>query len=207
VRFAHSFSCLLIGASVLIPSLLPGESAAGQVPDTLQPAPAEERQQDSVPVIAPGGITPRGAFLRSMLIPGWGHAEVGSYVRGGFYFSAQSATVFMLVKTHSRLARATDRLELMESVVRRRLEASGVTDPRALEEALDGDPRVEDLRALKISRSEQRQDWMALGIFLVFLGGADAFVSAHLADFPAAVEIEATPSGALQVGVSVPLSF
>jgi hypothetical protein len=190
-------------------SIVPGEPSSGQVPDTIPPRPSAEIPQDQPPdsVLAPVGITPRGAFLRSILVPGWGHAEVGSYVRGGFYFAAQSATVFMIVKTHSRLARAGDRLELMELVVRRRLEASGTTDPGALETAVGQDPLVEDLRALESSRSEQRQDWMALGIFLVFLGGADAFVSAHLADFPAAVEIVPTPGGGLEIGFSVPVGF
>ncbi len=142
-----------------------------------------------------------------MLLPGWGHAEVEAHVRGAFYFSAQSATLFMLLKSHTRLNLAKERLKLVESVVRQRLQADGVTDPRALEDALDTDPKVENLRALEVSRSDQRQDWIALGIFLVFLSGADAFVSAHLADFPAAVEIETTPAGALQIGLSVPVSF
>lgn len=199
--------CVLFGLVALISTFVPWGDAWGQVPDTLPPTPREGRLQDPIPGPDAGGITPRGAFLRSMVVPGWGHAEVGSYVRGGFYFSAQSTTVFMLLKTQSRLARARDRLDLMETVVRRRLEASGVTDPIALEQAVGEDLRVEDLRALEISRAEQRQDWMALGIFLVFLGGADAFVSAHLADFPAAVDIGPTPAGGLQIGFTVPVGF
>jgi hypothetical protein len=197
----------LVGLMTVTAASVPGSSAWGQVPDTLPPIAGEESLQETVPEPGPAGVTPRGAFLRSMAVPGWGHAEAGSFVRGGFYFSAQSATVFMLLKTQSRLARARDRLDLMEAVVRRRLEASGVTDPGALEEAVGRDPTVEDLRALETSRAEQRQDWMALGIFLLFLGGADAFVSAHLADFPAAVEIEPTPAGGLQVGLTVPIGF
>jgi hypothetical protein len=207
VRVRYPSSCVLLGLVALSCTFVPCGAAWGQVPDTLPPIIEEGRLPDSIPGPDARGITPRGAFLRAMLVPGWGHAEVGSYVRGGFYFSAQSATVFMLLKTQSRLARARDRLDLMENVVRRRLEASGVTDPVDLEEAVGEDPRVEDLRALEISRAEQRQDWMALGIFLVFLGGVDAFVSAHLADFPAAVDMEPTPAGGLQIGFTVPVGF
>lgn len=197
---------LLLGLMVLTVISLPmGVSA--QVPDSVGTVLGQETERDSVPMAVGRSVTPRGAFLRSMLLPGWGHAEAGSYVRGGFYFSVQAATGFMLFKTQTRLTRARDRLDLMEAVVRRRLEASGITDTREIEDALGEDPRVEDLRALETSRSEQRQDWIAMGIFLMFLGGADAFVSAHLADFPAAVEIGPTPSGGLQVGVSAPVGF
>ena len=48
---------------------------------------------------------------------------------------------------------------------------------------------------------------MALGIFFLFLGGADAYVSAHLAEFPGAVEINSTPTGGMEVGFSFPVSF
>lgn len=197
------------GVMAVALAAIPGGASWGQVPDTLPPPPPAERAQEQDPdsIPAPEGITPRGAFVRSVLVPGWGHAEVGSYVRGGFYFAAQSATLFMLVKTQSRLMLAGDRLNLMESVARTRFQASGITDPSALEDAVGRDPRVEDLRALKASRGEQRQDWLALGIFLLFLGGADAFVSAHLADFPAAVEIIPTPDVGLQLGLSLPVRF
>ncbi len=208
MRTPGSISCLLLVFLALTSISLPGARASGQEPDTLRIPLVEERQEDSPPEVHSEGITPRGAFIRSMLLPGWGHAEVEeALVRGGFYFSAQSATLFMILKSHTRLNLAKERLKLMESVVRQRLEADGVTDPRALEAAVSTDERVEGLRALEASRSEQRQDWIALGLFLVFLSGADAFVAAHLADFPAAVEIEPTPAGALQIGFSVPVSF
>jgi hypothetical protein len=209
MRISLTFIWIRAGLMALVLGMVPGGASWGQVPDTLPPPPPLERVQERDPdtLPAPEGISPRGAFVRSVLVPGWGHAEVGSYVRGGFYFAAQSTTLFMLLKSQSRLGLARDRLELMESVARGRLQASGVTDPVALEDAVGRDPGVEDLRALEVARGEQRQDWMALGIFLVFLGGADAFVSAHLADFPAAVEIIPTPDGGLQLGFSLPVRF
>ncbi|MGH7555350.1 MAG: hypothetical protein ACREMQ_20295, partial [Longimicrobiales bacterium] len=41
------------------------------------------------------GPSPRGAFLRSLLIPGWGQASVGSYTRGGIFFAIQSTSGYM----------------------------------------------------------------------------------------------------------------
>lgn len=192
---------------LLLVLLAPAHEVRAQIPDSLRvdPAPADtlERPREA----EAEGITPRGAFLRSLVLPGWGHTEVGSYVRGGFYVATQAATGFMLIKTQTRLSRARTRLDLMEEVVRERLVASGVDDPETLEASVESDPEVSDLQALVDTRSEQREDWIALGIFFLFLGGADAYVSAHLADFPAAVEIEGTPEGGMEVEISIPTSF
>lgn len=187
---------------------------SGQIPDSVRVSPdsvlaATEGPQESVvaPPEEPQGMTPRGAFIRSALIPGWGHSSVGAHGRGAFYFIAETISVFMVVKTHSRLGLARDRRVLWESVLTARLQADGIEDPDLLEEALAADPRVEDLRGLEESRLGQREDWLALGLFFLFLGGADAYVSAHLADFPGAVEINATPAGGMEIGLSVPVNF
>jgi len=57
------------------------------------------------------------------------------------------------------------------------------------------------------SREDQQEDWAALGIFLLFFAGADAFVSAHLADFPTPITIDAAPlpGGRVEVSVGVAL--
>jgi hypothetical protein len=104
---------------------------------------------------------------------------------------------------------ARDRRALREAVVTARLHAQGIEDPDELEAALAEDEELTDLRGLEEVRSEQREDWLALGIFFLFLGGADAFVSAHLADFPAPVEVdvEGTPMGRLEVSLSIPVGF
>ncbi len=198
-------TCFLLAWAFLLPSLLLPRVARSQVVDTLQATRAPVQESSPSPEGGEQGVTPRGAFLRSLLVPGWGHAEVGSYVRGAFYFATQSTTALMLWKTDTRLARARDRRELMEALVRARLQAGGIVDPAELEAAVAGEEGVEGLTALEESRSEQREDWIALGIFLLFLGGADAYVSAHLADFPAAIEIEPTPAGGVEVGFSLPV--
>lgn len=191
--------------------------ASSQVPDSVRVPPPQEA--DTLPAdtvlgdtllvqeVVREGVTPRGAFIRSALIPGWGHLKAGSPVRGGFYFALQSVTGFMLFKTQTRIRSARNRRQLREDVVTARLAREGNTDPLEVQKALDEDPEMEDLRALEEIRGDQREDWMALGIFLLFLGGADAYVSAHLADFPTAVVIEPTPSGGVEVGFSLPIGF
>jgi hypothetical protein len=52
------------------------------------------------------------------------------------------------------------------------------------------------------SKREQVQDWLVLWVFNHLFAGAEAYVSAHLQDFPTDLRIEAIPRG---VRVSVPL--
>lgn len=204
--------CLVLVVTGLV---LP-ETLGAQVPDSLRippdslsdPLPGIPIQEDTTDQAQiPGRVSPRGAFIRSALVPGWGHAEVGAYGRGAFYFMVEAVSGFMLVKTHTRLNLARNRRALRETVLTDRLLGSGIEDPQEIEDLLAEDPLLEDLRGLEDARSEQREDWMALGIFFLFLGGADAYVSAHLADFPGAVEVNAAPSGGVEVGMSIPVSF
>lgn len=192
---------------------LPG-GLSGQAPDSVRvlpdsatlvprPAPAPVVQEEE----RPGMITPRGAFIRSGLIPGWGHAKVGAYGRGAFYFLVEAVSGFMALKTRGQLDLARERRAFWEAVVSDRLQVDGPLSPTQLEEALAEDPRVEDLRGLENARSEQLEDWVALSIFFLFLGGADAYVSAHLADFPGAVEVNTNSVGGVEVGISLPVGF
>lgn len=59
------------------------------------------------------------------------------------------------------------------------------------------------------AKRQQVQDWLVLWIFNHFFSGAEAFVSAHLQDFPKDLKIQAFPGGregrGIGVGVSLPL--
>jgi hypothetical protein len=92
-------------------------------------------------------------------------------------------------------------------VIRAELADQGIVEVDAIQEVLDADPTLEDLTALTESRLQQQEDWAALGIFLLFLSGADAYVSSHLKDFPAPIEFEASPvgNGRMDVGFKIPV--
>lgn len=156
---------------------------------------------------APTPPSPRGAFLRSLVVPGWGHAAIGAYHRGAFYAAAESGTLYALVRTRLRLSEARERADLRERALRRSLEAEGVTDPTVVDERLGSDPALTDARGLVSARESQQEDWVALGIFLMFLGGADAYVSTHLANFPEPIEVGLLPgpSGGVQLAVRIPV--
>jgi hypothetical protein len=54
---------------------------------------------------------------------------------------------------------------------------------------------------LKLKRQEV-QDWLVLWVFNHLFSGAEAYVSAHLQDFPADLKIQAFPGG---IGIRLPL--
>jgi hypothetical protein len=70
---------------------------------------------------------------------------------------------------------------------------------------VEEDPRVQEAQELRDTRSQQVQDWAALGIFILLLSGADAFVSAHLMEFPEPLTLEVLPENRLLVGIRLPV--
>ena len=153
----------------------------------------EPAEPDSTSLFIP--VAPNTAFLRAVLVPGWGHASIGTYTRAGFYFALEATTLYGLLRTRKRLNEVAARAEFRENVLRDDLAAQGIVDFDEVESALDDDSTLEDMRDLEDSRRQQQEDWAALGIFLLLLSGADAYVSAHLQDLPAPIEFQAAPAG------------
>lgn len=154
--------------------------AADTVPAVALPAPAMAPADTA----APTGLSPRGAFLRSIVLPGWGQSELGAPLRGGVYFALEAGSLWMLYKSDRRLREA-----LQEERIAR--ETGALVPPARL-------PLVRD-------RQNQREDWITLSIFWLFFSGADAFVAAHLADFDVSVGAAPRPDGAVELRATVPV--
>lgn len=185
-------------ACVALGSTLPTAAGAQQLP-----APAAQQEAAAQP---PLGVSPRGALIRAMLVPGWGHASIGSYTRGGFYFALEAATAYTFVRTRIRLNEARERAAVREAVLRSRLAAEGVVDAAEIAARLEADEPLQGFQDLVASREGQQEDLIAWSIFLVFLTGADAYVSAHLSRFPTPLELDAaaTPDGRAEVMLRIP---
>lgn len=161
---------------------------------------------DSLAADTATGISPSGAFLRGAIIPGWGHTATGSLTRGAFYFSMEALAGWMVFKTQRRLGVAQDQAALWEARATAELMAQGITEFEAIEAALENNEQVARFRGLVDARQEQREDWLAVAIFTLLLSGVDAFVSAHLGNFPEPLTIEGDPDGGvLEVGFRVPV--
>jgi len=171
--------------------------------DTIDPPPADPAVEalGEVPDVSPGG-----AFVRSLLLPGWGHAATGSHFRGGFYMAAQSGAIWMLSKSMAAHQEARRFRNEEIRAVRDQLRASGIVQPDTLRILAEADPRVEEWDELVDARSEQVEDWAAAGIFILLLSATDAFVSGHLMDRPEPLTIQAGPAarGRWEISVGVP---
>ena len=130
------------------------------------------------------GIDPRTAFIRSLVLPGWGQASVGSPLRGAVYFGMEAGSLWMLQKSHTRLRQARERDDLLRAV---------------------GELGPTDRSEVTASRRREREDWLTLAIFTLFFSAADAYVAAWLQDFDAEVGVLPEPGGAFRFQVGVPL--
>lgn len=160
------------------------------------------------------GVSPGAAFVRSLIIPGWGQYSVGAKKRAGVFFALQSASYYMLVKTLNKLGDAQDyeetRVGEVEDSLRARMAADTAFNRRlsvdtVFQQHLNADSALVDVRRLIDSRKEQRQDWIAYTLFTTLASGLDAYIAAHLADFPAAISARPRPDGSTQLRVTVPL--
>jgi hypothetical protein len=128
--------------------------------------------------------SPLGAFVRSMAIPGWGQAWVGAHTRGGVYFAMEAGSLWMVYRTRQKLAEAEARDAWLREI---------------------GQLGERERSPLVRSRRDQREAWVTLAVFTVFLSGADAFVSAYLADFDDRVLVIPEDDGAFRIQASIPL--
>lgn len=55
------------------------------------------------------------------------------------------------------------------------------------------------------SHAQEREDWIVLLVFNHLMAGAEAYVSAHLWDFPGALRMRPLPGGGTGIGVQFPL--
>ena len=154
----------VVFAALLSASLTVHLSA--QVPDTTPP-PLVTTGALVVAIDTTHRIRPMGAFLRSLLVPGWGQAATGRHVTGALFATWEGVCAMMALKAQSEMhyLRTT---------------------------------RSGNLGA----KRQEVQDWTVLWVFNHLFSGAEAFVSAHLQDFPKDLKIRAFPGG---VGISLPV--
>ena len=160
------------------------------------------------------GPSPRSALLKSLVVPGWGQMSVGSYVRGGIYMAIGATSWGMLGKTIHKLGEAEDRREMavaaavdsLIALVRQdSTVAEALRNPADFRAAVLADSLVAHRTNLVDARRQQRQDWIAYTMFFTFLNGLDAYVAAHLTDFPAELDVERRADGGVAVGVRLAL--
>lgn len=200
-----------LSAAALVLLVLPASSRAQQVdsiragvsrPVLAAPASAATqgessgtaRQQDT---LRPP-ISPRRAFLYSLMLPGAGQAKLDRGYAGGMFFLIEVASLALVHRSAEdlRIARASagDSVPL-------RFQLDAVTGLPVLD--TNGNPTVAEWRVSRFDEAYVRtrrlhyEDWIAVLIFNHLFAGADAFVAAQLWDLPGKVAIRQTPFGPL----------
>ena len=174
-------SQLLPGAGrVLAAALLVGLAAIparGQEPDAPAPTLSADTLDDT-------GVSAAGAFARSLVLPGWGQAYVGSPGRGAVYFALEAGAAWMTFKSYRQLDEARE-VQAWER-------ESG---------------RLGENEKLSVvsSREEQFEDWLTLSIFVLLFSGVDAFVTAQLADFDEHVGVRPGTEGGMRLEATLPV--
>jgi hypothetical protein len=195
---------LLLGPGLLAAALASVPAAAqvqppaprDTVPATPPAAPAVAVPSDTVPAdtaVAPRaatqadtvrGISPGGAFVRSLVLPGWGQSAVGSPGRGAVYFALETGSLWMVYKSHRKLAYARRQQAFLRET---------------------GEIEEDRQTGLVNSREQQLEDWITLSAFLLLFNAADAFVAAHLVDFDDRIGVVPGRDGGAELRVSLPV--
>jgi hypothetical protein len=119
-------------------------------------------------------ISPKRAFLQSLVLPGWGQAKLRRSTAGGIFAALEVTSIAMLIQSKKELSAA------------RSAARDSVLGP-------NGDYVVNPLSPRIGPRRQAVEDWTALLIATHLIAGADAFVAAHLWDVP--VEVSGQSSG------------
>ena len=151
--------------------------------DTTTRAPAR-RLPNSIPdsLLRPP-ISPKAAFLHSLVLPGWGQGALRRSTAATFFSAAEIGALYMVAKSRADLRRAKA-LSALDSI--------SVGDP-SLNEPVTRVPAVPP--GLVNARRLHLEDWIAVLVFNHLIAGADAYVAANLWDLPARVSIRHTPAG------------
>ncbi len=167
MRLALTFGLIL---ATWAPAALQGQIVPVRPPnpnDTVTVDPFRERPP----------VSPVGAALRSLLIPGWGQSIVHRRGTGAFFVLFEGISLTMTLKS-------IHQLEHLESV-------QSEADPESLER-------------VQAKRSEV-QDWAILLAFNHLMAAAEAFVSTMLWDFPEELEVRAFSRGRFGARVTLPI--
>jgi hypothetical protein len=157
--------------------------ASAQRIDTTRVAP--RARVDTVRRAAPlPPLSPRRAFLYSLVVPGYGQSRLGRPIAGGIFAITESIAIAMLRESRAELREA--RLFRQDTLV------NIGNDPATGAAVLQRTSYNDELISIRRGHVE---DWIAFLVGNHLFAGADAYVGAHLWDLPSQVAVEPTPYG------------
>ena len=131
--------------------------------------------------------SPRRAFLGSLLLPGTMQMRFNRKKAATIFLLAEAGAGGMSLKSWNDLSKA--KKARADTVGTPALNSDGTPqlDPDTGEPVIDYAPRNKNLADRVRARRAHLEDWLAVVVFNHLFAGADAYVSANLADFDANV--------------------
>lgn len=150
-------------------------------------------------------VTPKRAFLYSLLVPGAGQAALDRHFWGGVFFLTEGLSLALVHRSAEELKLARDfRADSVPATYQ--VDAAGQPV-----RGTDGRAAVATWTVSRYSAARERarrthyEDWIAVVLFNHLIAGADAYVAAQLWDLPSRIGVRATPDG--QTAVVATLNF
>jgi hypothetical protein len=160
------------------------DSARAQRTDSARVAPARPPAVDTVSRSAPPPpLSPRRAFLYSLLLPGYSQSVLGRPTAGAIFVLSESIALAMLRESKADLDEA--RRLRTDSLVVVGFDATGAAIRAA-------SPYTDELIDVRRGHVE---DWVAFIIANHLFAAADAYVGAHLWDLPSQISLRQTREG------------
>ena len=124
-------------------------------------------------------LSPRRAFLYSLVVPGYAQSVLGRERTGAMLMAFETAALFMIRETHFNVREV--RRNLADSLVVSYVNPDGTPGTRLGPASFTN--------ALLRSRREQTEDWIAVLVANHLFAAADAYVAALLWDLPAEIAV------------------
>lgn len=177
------YAATLCGAVALL-AVAPGATHA-QRTDSARVAPRPAATDTTTRVIRPP-LSPRRAFLYSLLLPGYGQSVLGRPGAGTIFVLTESIAIAMLRESRADLAEA--RALKGDSLV-----VIGVdpTTGQPITQRNSYDQELIDVRRGHV------EDWVAFLFANHLFAAADAYVAAHLWDLPAQISVRQGSGGTI----------
>ncbi|HUQ45782.1 MAG TPA: hypothetical protein VM033_03985 [Gemmatimonadaceae bacterium] len=183
---ARQAVCMLRRVAVSAVLLVAAHSSAGaQRADSARVAarmPAADTAKRVVPV---SPISPRRAFLSSLILPGYSQSVLGRSTAGAIFVLSESIAIAMLRESKADLNEARNLRRDSLVVIGFETNGTEIKAPAAYTDELVN------------VRKGHVEDWVAFLIANHLFAAADAYVGAHLWDLPSQISLRRTPGSTI----------
>jgi hypothetical protein len=153
--------------------------------DSARVAPRPATVDTSIKPVPAPPLSPRRAFLYSLLLPGYSQSVLGRPTAGAIFVLSESIAIAMLRESKADLNEAR----------RLRTDSTIVIGVDANGQPIEHNSFYSD--GLIDIRRGHVEDWVAFLIANHLFAAADAYVASHLWDLPSQVTVRSAPSGTI----------